>query len=209
MSKERFAPLSVQTASADARPIVAASEKTFGFLPSPIARAAHSPVLLKHLLAGFSAFDQTSLSALEREVVALTVAFDNECHYCMAMHSALLSRAPENAALVQALRAGTALEGPRLEALRLFVRAVVRERGRVPEERWAALERAGFDEGQALEILLGTSVYLLSTLTNVLTGAEDDLAFAAFRWRRPERDRAEEPAATPATVRQSADAPSA
>jgi hypothetical protein len=31
----------------------------------------------------------------------------------------------------------------------------------------------------------GTSVYLLSTLTNVLSGATDDPAFAGFRWQRP------------------------
>jgi AhpD family alkylhydroperoxidase len=190
MSKERFAPLSVETASEAARPMVAASENTFGFLPSPIARAAHSPALLKQLLAGFGAFDRTSLSPLEREVVAMTVAFENECHYCMAMHSALLSREPESSALVLALRAGTSLPDPRLEAVRLFVQAVVRQRGRVPAETWETLERAGFGEAQALEILLGTSVYLLSTLTNVLTGAEDDPAFAAFRWQRPDATRA-------------------
>jgi AhpD family alkylhydroperoxidase len=183
MSKERFVRLSAETASEPARPMVSASEKAFGFLPSPIARAAHSPKLLAHLLAGFRAFDQTSLSSLEREVVALTVAFEYECHYCMAMHSALLAKEPRNSALVRALRAGAPLEEPRLEALRLFVRAIVRERGRVPADRWAALERAGFDEAQALEILLGASVYMLSTLTNVLTEAEDDPAFAAFHWR--------------------------
>jgi AhpD family alkylhydroperoxidase len=186
MSKERFAPLSARTASEAARPMVAASEKAFGFLPSPVAKAAHSPALLSFLLAGFSAFDRTGLSPLEREVVAMTVAFENDCHYCMAMHSALLSRQPDNAALVRALRAGAALEDPRLEAVRQFVRAILRNRGQVPAERWEALELAGFDEGQALELLLGTSVYVLSTLANVLTGAEDDPAFAAFRWRRPD-----------------------
>jgi alkylhydroperoxidase family enzyme len=119
-------------------------------------------------------------------VLALTVAFEYECHYCMAMHSALLAKEPGNSALVSALRAGAPLEEPRLEALRLFVRAIVRERGRLPADRWEALERAGFDEAQALEILLGTGVYVLSTLTNVLTGADVDPAFAPFRWRRPE-----------------------
>lgn len=185
MSTERFAPLSVETASDAARAMVQASQTAFGFLPSPVAKAAHSPALLKHLLAGFAAFDRTSLTPLEREVVALTVSFENQCHYCMAMHSALLSRAPENAGLVAALRAGTALADPRLEALRLFVRAILRHRGRVPAERWQALEQAGFAEEQALEILLGTSVYLLSTLTNILTGAGDDPPFAAFRWQPP------------------------
>jgi AhpD family alkylhydroperoxidase len=188
MTSTHFAPLTLETASPTARPLLAGSQKAFGFVPSPVAKAARSPVALAHLLAGFTAFDKTSLGPLEKEVLALTVGFEIECHYCMAMHSALLSRAPENATLVQALRAGAPLADARLEALRLFVRSLVRDRGRVPADRWQALEQAGFSEEQALELLLGTSVYLFSTLSNVLTGSELDPAFAAFEWQRPHRD---------------------
>ena len=80
-----FPALTVDSAPPAARPILAASERQFGFLPSPVARTAHAPVTLKHLLAGFAAFDQTSLTPIEREVVAMTVAWEIECHYCMAM----------------------------------------------------------------------------------------------------------------------------
>jgi len=186
-TSQRFAPLSVETAAPASRPMLAASLKHFGFLPSPIAKAAHSPMLLKHLLAGFDAFDRSSLSSIEREVVAFTVAFEIECHYCMALHTALNAAAPEHAALVAALRDGTALPDPRLEALRQFARDIVRMHGRVPEERWQALARADFSEQQALDALLGVGVYLLSTLSNVVSGAELDPAFAQFRWQKPSR----------------------
>jgi AhpD family alkylhydroperoxidase len=130
----RFAPLPPGTSSAAARPMLIASEQQFGFLPSPVAKLAASPVLLQHLLAGFGMFDRTQLAPVEREVIAMTVAFETGCHYCMAMHTALLQQEP---ALVAALRAGTALADPKLEALRLFARAIVREHGRVPAELWA------------------------------------------------------------------------
>jgi AhpD family alkylhydroperoxidase len=155
-------------------------------LPSPVARAAQSPALLKHLLAGFGAFEHSSLSALEREVVAFTVAFEIECHYCMSMHSALMARAPNvPEGFVASLRAGTALADSRLEALRSFVREIVRDRGRVSAARLQALDAVGFSEEQALDVLLGVGVYLLSTLTNVVTGAEIDPPFEPFRWQRP------------------------
>jgi AhpD family alkylhydroperoxidase len=184
MITSRFAPLTLETATDAARPMLAGSQKAFGFIPSPVAKAARSPVALQHLLAGFAALDRTSLQPLEKEVLALTVAYEIECHYCMAMHSALLSRAPENATLLQALRAGEALADPRLEAVRLFVRSIVLTRGRVSADRWRALEAAGYSEEQALELLLGTSVYLFSTLANVLTGSEVDPPFADFRWSK-------------------------
>jgi AhpD family alkylhydroperoxidase len=184
LTSTAFPALTIETAPAAARPILAASARQFGFLPSPVARVAHAPVTLKHLLAGFAAFDQTSLTPMEREVVAMTVAWEMECHYCMAMHSAILSAGPDAGAL-GALRDGTDLADARLEALRRYVRAVVRGRGSVPDHDDAALRAAGYDDAQALEIVLGIGVYLLSTLLNKVTGAEVDAPFAAFAWDRP------------------------
>lgn len=182
---QAFPALTVDTAPRAARPILAASERQFGFLPSPVARVAHAPVTLKHLLAGFAAFDQTSLSPLEREVVAMTVGWEIECHYCMAMHSAMFSGDPTAGPLVTALRDGTTLPDGRLEALRRYIRAVIRDRGSVPDREAADLRAAGFDDTQALEIVLGVGVYLLSTLLNKVTGAEVDPPFVPFAWERP------------------------
>ena len=185
MTNPAFPALTVDTAPPSARHILAASERQFGFLPSPVARVAHAPVTLKHLLAGFAAFDQTSLLPMEREVIAMTVAWEIDCHYCMAMHSAILTGGADAGALLAALRDGSALPDERLEALRSYVRAVVRQGGVVPESDDTALRIAGFDDKQALEIVLGVGVYLLSTLLNKVTGAELDAPFAAFAWERP------------------------
>lgn len=183
----RLHPLTAATAPEGSRAMITGSERKFGFVPSPVARAAHAPVALKHLLAGFAAFEQTSLMPMEREVVAMTVAFENECHYCMAMHSALLHASPDAAPLAPALRDGEPLADARLEALRVFARALVRERGRVGEAEWAALEAAGFTEAQALEVVLGVGVYVTSTFMNIVMQAELDPPFAPFAWQHPAR----------------------
>lgn len=180
-----FAPLTATTAPERSRPLAAASEKQFGFLPEPVARAARSPALLQHLLAGFGAFDRSSLAPLEREVVALTIAFENECHYCVALHSALLTQSSADPRLIAALRDGVALDDGRLEALRRFARSVYLDRGRVAPETLAAFERAGFDAQNALDVILGVGVYVLSTLVNVVSAAPLDPAFAAFAWTKP------------------------
>jgi AhpD family alkylhydroperoxidase len=184
-SMTRFESLTPETAAPAARPLLAAAQANFGFLPSPLAKAAHSPALLKHMIAGFGAFDHSSLSPLEREVVALTVAYEIECHYCMAMHSALLARGPApDEALISALRGGAELADARLEALRAFVRAIVRQHGRPSSDNWQAMDRAGFSAEQVLDAVLGTGVYLMSTLTNVVTDTQVDPAFEAFRWSK-------------------------
>jgi AhpD family alkylhydroperoxidase len=139
------------------------------------------------MMASFAAFDHASLDAVEREVVAMTVAFEVGCHYCMAMHSALLARSGEHSQLVAALRAGKVLPTPRLQALAEFVRVLIAHKGRVPEDSWRAFTEAGFSNRHALDTVLGTSVYLLSTFTNVLTEAPLDQAFEAFAWTEPTR----------------------
>lgn len=181
----RFAPLDPETAPVAAKPLVAGSQKQFGFVPSPVAKLARSPQALKYLFAGFAAFEHSSLGPLEQEVLAMTVAFENECHYCMAMHSALLLRTPELAPVVAALRAGAPQPDPRLEALRRFTLAVYNGKGRVDAATWEMFTAAGFGEAEALDVVLGVGVYVMSTLANVLTDAPVDPPFAGQTWTKP------------------------
>jgi len=180
-----FPRFTVETAPNASRPLLQASAQQFGFLPSPLAYAAGSPALLRQLLAGFAAFDRTSLTQAEREVVAMTVAFEHGCHYCMALHSALLAQSPELAPLVSLLRSGSPLPDAKLEALRSWVRAIVSQRGRVSASSMQAFLAAGFSQEAALDVLLGTTVYITSTLINLVTQAELDPPFQAFRWDKP------------------------
>ena len=179
-----FAPYTVETAPPATRGKVAASQRQFGFLPSPIARAAGSPALLDHLLGGFAAFDRSTLSHVEREVLAMTVAHEVGCHYCMAMHSALGAGAPDVAPLVDALRAGRALPDERLDALAALARVLVRDRAHVAPALWERFAAAGYDDHHALDVVLGVGVYLLSTFTNIVTRTELDPPFVAFAWQK-------------------------
>jgi AhpD family alkylhydroperoxidase len=180
-----FPSLTPSSAPVAARGMLSASEQRFGFLPSPVARGAHAPGVLKHLLQSFATFDQTSLTSLEREVIAMTVAFEHGCHYCMAMHTALQVGKPSARDVVTALRAGAPLPDARLEALRAYARALVTERGHVPAAIAEAFASAGFTEAQALEVVLGVATYTLSTFLNIVTDAPLDAPFRAFAWERP------------------------
>jgi AhpD family alkylhydroperoxidase len=197
MSTDRDFPVhTLENAPAAARPFIAGSQKAFGFLPSPVARLATQPAVGGAFMQLVGAFDRTSLTRLEREVVILTIARENQCHYCMAMHSALLAgEAAAAAPVVEALRAGTPLPDPRLEALSQFVSALLAGRGDPSDRAWRAFREAGFDHAAALEVVLGVAAYTLSTFANRLTQAPLDPAFEAFRWPAPQLPSAREVAA--------------
>lgn len=175
-----------QTAPAAARSLLAGSQKLFGFVPSPLARLVTQPAVAQAFMQMNAAFERTSLTSTEREVVVMTVALWNQCHYCLAMHTASLTRDGAPAALIAGLRAGSPLPDHRLEALATFTRALLQGRGDVPAESWGRFRDAGFGHAAALEVVLGIATYTLSTFANRLTQAPPDAAFEPFRWEHPD-----------------------
>lgn len=172
-----------QTAPEGARASLERAQTQFRFIPSPLARMAAAP-------ASISAFEQlnalwakTSLTTIERETVVLTLAVHNRCHYCVAMHSALLSRAPNQGDLVDRLRRGQLPADARLAALVSFTKNALVNAGAVDAPTAYAFAAAGYSNEQALEVLIGIATYTLSTFANRLTRAPLDAAFAAFEWR--------------------------
>jgi len=177
-----FPDHTLESAPPAARPTMAATARQFGMVPSAVARLATSPELLNGFLKLNSIFETTTLSALERETLVMTVATRNGCHLCVAMHTGTLhslSAAPE---LIDALRARTSLPDPRLDALRTFTLRVMDTTGDVPPEDLDAFVAAGFTPRNALEVVLGIGTYTLSTFANRLTGAPVDDVFAAHTW---------------------------
>jgi uncharacterized peroxidase-related enzyme len=173
------------TAPERSRLALSAAEQTFGFIPGALARWASSPALVQAFEATRKLFERSTLSHLEQEVVVLVVAYENDCELCMALHSAVLARESVAPELVQALRAGSALPEPRLQALAEYTRRIVATRGKVEMSELERLFDAGFSREQALEVVLGVGATTLSTFANRLTRAPVDPAFAAFEWHKP------------------------
>ena len=76
-----------ETARAESTELLAAAEKSYGFIPNLLGIFAESPATLKAYLAIGKTFDESSFSATERQLVILTASRFNECHYCMAAHT--------------------------------------------------------------------------------------------------------------------------
>ncbi|MBH5338151.1 carboxymuconolactone decarboxylase family protein [Streptomyces pactum] len=151
-----------------------ATARRLGYLPAAVARLATSPHLLRGFLELSAAFEDTTLDPLAREVVVLTVATGNECHVCVAMHTAKLRALGADPELVSALRERRPLPDERLEAVRQFTLRVLATAGAVPDEEMRSFLAHGYTPRHALEVVLGIGTYTLSTLANRLTGAPVD-----------------------------------
>jgi uncharacterized peroxidase-related enzyme len=161
----------LDSAPSAARGILAESQHKFGVIPKPLARLAAAPVALEAVIAGLSAFERSSLAPLEREVLAMTMGRRNGCHFCVALHRRVLKLIEAPQAVCEALEHGTALDSPRLEALRSFTLALIERTGDVSDASWQQFLAAGFDRAAALEVVLGVATYTLTTFANRLTQA--------------------------------------
>ncbi|MDQ2845980.1 MAG: carboxymuconolactone decarboxylase family protein [Actinomycetota bacterium] len=166
-----FRDHTVATAPEAARPTLHQLQRKFGGLPPALARIAASPELLDAFLAANSFFERCSLSPVQRETLVMTVAVRNGCHVCVEMHSATLRRLRVDHELITALRSGAPVTDPRLAALQAFVHDVMDSAGDVADARFATFMAAGFDQQQALEVVLGIGTYTLSTFANRMTRA--------------------------------------
>lgn len=169
MTFRRFPVLDETNAPLASREALAQTRRDFGAIPTPLTRYASSPRLLELALSGLKAFESTSLSALEREVLAMTLGGRNGCRFCVDHHRRLLRALPAPAGLSEALEAGRPLESPRLEALRKFVIALLEHHGDVPPAAWSEFREAGYSHEQALELVMGVGVYTITTFANRLT----------------------------------------
>jgi AhpD family alkylhydroperoxidase len=175
-----FTQHSIESAPPAARKSMAATMGHLGYLSAAVARLATSPHLLDGFLKLSAMFDATSLDPVAREVVVMTMATRNDCHICVAMHTARLTALQADTGLVAALRDGGPLADPRLEAIRAFTLRVLETAGDVGDPALRAFFAHGYTEQNALEVVLGIGTYTMSTLANRLTGAPVDDALLAF-----------------------------
>jgi AhpD family alkylhydroperoxidase len=177
-----FTDHTLESAPPAARRSVAATTKHLGYLPAPVARMAAVPQLLDGFLKLSAAFETTTLDPIAREVVIMTIATRNECHVCVAMHTARLTALDAGADLIAALRGGKPLADDRLEAIRVFTLDVIASAGAVSDESWQAFLAQGYTSQNALEVVLGIGTYTMSTLANRMTDAPLDQQLQPFAW---------------------------
>jgi AhpD family alkylhydroperoxidase len=162
-----------------------AAKAAFGFIPNLQATMAEAPELLAGYSALWDLFSKTSLTLHEQQVVYLTSNFENECHYCMAGHTALAKMQKMDPAVIEALRNGTKLPDPKLEALHRFAALVVSNRGWVSDADTDAFIAAGYTKRNVLEVILGAATKVMSNYTNHIAHTQLDGFMRGNEWTKP------------------------
>jgi uncharacterized peroxidase-related enzyme len=186
-----FTVHTIESAPEASQAALQATQKAWGFVPTLHGTLAESPVALSAYTAMYGDITtRATLSPQEQQVAFQAVNVLHGCEYCTAGHTHL-SRAvklPED--VIQALRdSRPILSNARLQALREFTEAVVRERGMAGDHAMEAFYDAGFTQAQVLEVVTIVACKTISNYTNHLTHTphESFMSDASLRWVAPSR----------------------
>lgn len=176
-----------ESAPEKSRDILKQVQGKLGFIPNVIAEMAESPALLKGYWELSEAAKLGVFTPTEKEIVQLSVSWMNDCSYCIAAHTTLGEKAGVSREVLDSIRNDKPLKEPKLEALRIFVRNVMKRMGRPEESDIQAFYKAGYTPAHVMEVVLGISVKMLTNYTNLIARTPLDKAFEPNRFEEGKR----------------------
>ena len=161
------------TATGRAKELLGELEVEFGRTSNLTLAMAVNPAVLEGWIALNTALGSTLSRRLE-EQIAIAVAEENGCGYCLAAHTALGRRVGIEEHELALSRAGESSDPSVAAALR-FARAVNEKRGRVSDRDLAEVRTAGYDDADIAAIV---GHVVLNALTNYFNGvAQTEIDF--------------------------------
>lgn len=177
----RIAPVAPERTDTRTAATLKAVKTKLGVLPNLITTLAHAPAALNGYLQLGEAIAGGKLSARQRELIAIALAEENACQYCLSAHAAIGRGVGLTAQEIERAREGAALN-PLDDAVTAFAVKVVRARGGVGDADLEAVRKAGADDGLIVEIVANVALNVLTNYLNRVAGTEVD--FPLFQLRR-------------------------
>lgn len=161
-------PASVDEAPEASRAQLEGVRKQLGSVPNLFRLVANSPAGLDGYLGLSGALSKGALDAKTRERIALAVANVNGCTYCNSAHGFIAKNLLKvDDVEIAANRAGRSND-PRADAAVRFAVQLVEARGRVDAADVEAVQAAGYNDAELVEIVAHVA---LNTFTNYVNEA--------------------------------------
>lgn len=162
-----------QTATGEAKQLLDAVHSGLGMVPNFIRVLANSPAALNAFLGIHGIANAGSLDPKTRERIALAVAEQNACQYCVSAHTAIGRKVGLDNQEMLANRVGRSSDA-KAEAALTFARALVAHTGQVSKAEFDAARAAGHSDGEIVEIITHVAMNIFTNLLGKATQVEID-----------------------------------
>ncbi|GAA4773303.1 MULTISPECIES: carboxymuconolactone decarboxylase family protein [Flavobacterium] len=162
----RLNALSPDQATGKTKELFNAIESKLGMVPNMMRTMGNSPALLEGYLNLSGALGGGALGAKTGELIAIAVATNNNCDYCLTAHNYIGGELLkiDGETLNGAKRAHST--DTKTNAILQFAKALSEKRGLVSDEEINAVKDAGVSEGQIAEIVGHVGLNLLTNYFN-------------------------------------------
>lgn len=151
-------------------------QNKMGTVPNMMRAMGNSPAVLGGYLQFSGTLATGSLTAQQRELIALAVGQANECNYCVAAHSALGKMAGLSAEQISDARRGGAVDSTDDALIRLATQ-LVRGNGHVSDAELEDARAHGFDDTAIAEVVANVALNIFTNYFNHV--ADTDVDFPA------------------------------
>ena len=168
----RLNPLTPKTAGKSA-PVLEELASRHGTITNMVATMAHSPAVLEGYRQFQRSLKRSQLSVQLRELIALAVAEQNGCAYCLAAHTEAARRAGLSDGVIAAARRGEA-DDPADAAALTFALRVAHRPADVTDAEIAQLRELTFTPSEIAELIAAVALNQFTNAFNIVTGVELD-----------------------------------
>ncbi len=184
--KMNLEPKTIENADAISKQILETTNKKMGMIPNMYVSMANNPALLDGYVSAYNSFRANSgFSPQEQEVVFLSVAFENNCEYCMAAHSFVgdnMTNVPLE--VTNAIRNNAEIPDEKLKALSQFTRIITAKRGLPSENDISTFLSSGYSEEHILGVIACVGIKTMSNYFNHIFNTPIDDMFKSRIWTK-------------------------
>lgn len=174
----------IETADALSSSHLQNTKDAMGIIPNMYLGMANNPALLDAYIKSYNSFRENSgFTTIEQEVIFLSIAYENNCDYCVAAHSFVadkMSNVPTE--ITDAIRSNSEVPDAKLKALSSFSKLMVTKRGNPSSEELDNFMNAGFNQEHILGVIAGIGVKTMSNYFNHVFHTPVDEVFSHRIW---------------------------
>ncbi|MFT5759020.1 MAG: putative peroxidase-related enzyme [Alteromonadaceae bacterium] len=167
-----FTAHTVENSTGDTKELLSSIQQGYGFLPNLFSYMAEAPTTVQAYLALNDLLAKTSIPMPQLQVALLAASIENDCNFCTVAHRAIGKQMGANPASLDALNNSQTIVDNRDRAIAEFTIAVMKNKGRVPNEDVQSFLSAGYNQQQILEVILVVTIKTLSNYSNHFTHPE-------------------------------------
>lgn len=159
----RITTITTETANAEQKALLDAIQAQLGMVPNFLKVFANSPAALRAFLGLHSIANEGSLDPQTRERIALALAQQNFCEYCLSAHTAIGKKAGLTGDEILSNRAGSSQDAKAAIAVKL-ARSIAEHTGEVTTAELVEAREAGYTDADIVEIVTHVGMNILTNM---------------------------------------------